>query len=422
MVPKTLQEIKGLGEFPSDWAIQSADDLTSKITKGTTPPKSEITDDPIIPFLRVNNLSFNGDLNDSSDMIYVSKDAHTKFLARSIAYPGDILMNIVGPPLGKVSMLNQDFDEYNMNQAIVVYRTESDKVDNNYFLHYLLSLPAQNWLQSRSKKTSGQQNLTIEICKSLPVPIPPLSEQQKIAKILSTWDKAISTTECLIDNSTQQKKAVMQQLLTGKKRLLDESGKRFEGDWEQSTLGSICKFSQGFQVGVDEQTPEQKDGLVRFIRIVDYTKESEPARYIAPKSNYYKVDKQDVVMVRYGEAGLTCRGYEGVIANNLFLISPDKGKLSKAYLFKFLRYNFKNISVLAASSTMPALKFTDLKMFKIEVPLLPEQQKIATVLTNADKEIELLEQQLADLQQEKKALMQQLLTGKKRVVVDGELK
>ena len=188
MVPKTLQEIKGLGEFPSDWAIQSADDLTSKITKGTTPPKSEITDDPIIPFLRVNNLSFNGDLNDSSDMIYVSKDAHTKFLARSIAYPGDILMNIVGPPLGKVSMLNQDFDEYNMNQAIVVYRTESDKVDNNYFLHYLLSLPAQNWLQSRSKKTSGQQNLTIEICKSLPVPIPPLSEQQKIAKILSTLD------------------------------------------------------------------------------------------------------------------------------------------------------------------------------------------------------------------------------------------
>lgn len=257
MVPNSIQSIKGLGTFPSDWMIKPADDLTSKITKGTTPPKTEITDDPIIPFLRVNNLNFNGTLNDSSDMIYVSKDAHTKFLARSIAYPGDILMNIVGPPLGKISMLNQNFDEYNMNQAIVVYRTESDKVDNNYFLHYLLSLPAQNWLQSRSKKTSGQQNLTIEICKNLPVPIPPLPEQQKIAKILSTWDKAISTTERLIDNSKQLKKALMQQLLTGKKRLLDESGKRFESELGKSTLSKLCQISTG-KKDVNEGNPNGK--------------------------------------------------------------------------------------------------------------------------------------------------------------------
>ena len=420
MVPKGFQSITGLGSCPSDWLVKPADELTSKITKGTTPPKTEIVSDSKIPFLRVNNLGFNGELDTSSDMIFVTQEAHNNSLARSIAYPGDILMNIVGPPLGKIAMLSQDFDEYNMNQAIVIYRTISSKVNKDYFLNFLSSELAQQWLQSRSKKTSGQQNLTIQLCKELPVPTPPLPEQQKIAKILSTWDKAISTTERLIDNSTQQKKALMQQLLTGKKRLLDKSGQRFAGDWEQSTLGSICKFSQGFQVGVDEQTPEQKDSLVRFIRIVDYTKESEPARYIAPKSNYYKVDKQDVVMVRYGEAGLTCRGYEGVIANNLFLISPDKAKLSKAYLFKFLRYNFKKISVLAASSTMPALKFTDLKTFKIQIPKIDEQQKISTVLTNADKEIELLEQQLADLQQEKKALMHQLLTGQKRVVVDGE--
>ena len=79
----------------------------------------------------------------------------------------------------------------------------------------------------------------------LEIQIPPLPEQQKIAKILSTWDKAIRTTERLIDNSTQQKKALMQQLLTGKKRLLDDDGKRFEGEWEEVTIGSTSKCFSG---------------------------------------------------------------------------------------------------------------------------------------------------------------------------------
>lgn len=78
-------------------------------------------------------------------------------------------------------------------------------VDSKYFLEFLNSFKAQQWLQSRSKKTSGQQNLTIEICKDLPIILPPLVEQKKIAQILSTWDRAISATEKLLANSQQQK-------------------------------------------------------------------------------------------------------------------------------------------------------------------------------------------------------------------------
>ena len=76
---------------------------------------------------------------------------------------------------------------------------------------------------------------------------------------------------------------------------------------------------------------------------------------------------------------------------------------------------------MVVGSNYPAINSSDVGSLKILCPPLEEQQKIATVLTNADREIELLEQQLADLQQEKKALMQVLLTGKKRVVVDGEI-
>ncbi len=404
MVPNLLKPSR-LGEIPQDWKRVRLSEVM-KVRQGLQIAISDRLKEPTSTskeYITIQSIK-------KTDQVREYVEAPSQ---RVICTKDDVLMTRTG----NTGIVVTDVEGAFHNNFFLM-DFDKDKIDKTFLVNYLRSPRVQHLILTKAG-ASTIPDLNHKDFYSVEFPLAPVLEQQKIAKILSTWDKAISTTERLIENSNQQKKALMQQLLTGKKRLLDESGKRFEGDWEQSTLGSICKFSQGFQVGVDEQTPEQKDGLVRFIRIVDYTKESEPARYIAPKSNYYKVDKQDVVMVRYGEAGLTCRGYEGVIANNLFLISPDKGKLSKAYLFKFLRYNFKNISVLAASSTMPALKFTDLKMFKIEVPLLPEQQKIATVLTNADKEIELLEQQLADLQQEKKALMQVLLTGKKRVVVDG---
>ena len=230
MVPNGFQHIIGLGNFPCDWLISSADEITEKITKGTTPPKSEIVEDSNIPFLRVNNLGFDGVLNSKSEMLFVTKQAHNGFLARSVAYPNDILMNIVGPPLGKIAMLDDQYPEYNMNQAVLIYRCKEKLIDHGYFLSFLGSELAQQWLQSRSKKTSGQQNLTIQLCKELPTPVPPLPEQRKIAQILSTWDRGIATTEKLIDASKQQKKALMQQLLTGKKRLVDpETGKAFEG-------------------------------------------------------------------------------------------------------------------------------------------------------------------------------------------------
>ena len=405
MVPNLLKPSR-LGEIPQDWKRVRLSEVM-KVRQGLQIAISDRLKEPTSTskeYITIQSIK-----KTDQDREYVEAPSQ-----RVICTKDDVLMTRTG----NTGIVVTDVEGAFHNNFFLM-DFDKDKIDKTFLVNYLRSPRVQHLILTKAG-ASTIPDLNHKDFYSVEFPLAPVLEQQKIAKILSTWDKAISTTERLIENSNQQKKALMQQLLTGKKRLLDESGKRFEGDWEQSTLGSICKFSQGFQVGVDEQTPEQKDGLVRFIRIVDYTKESEPARYIAPKSNYYKVDKQDVVMVRYGEAGLTCRGYEGVIANNLFLISPDKGKLSKAYLFKFLRYNFKNISVLAASSTMPALKFTDLKMFKIEVPLLPEQQKIATVLTNADKEIELLEQQLADLQQEKKALMQVLLTGKVRVLVDGE--
>ncbi|EPZ8231043.1 restriction endonuclease subunit S [Vibrio alginolyticus] len=186
--------------------------------------------------------------------------------------------------------------------------------------------------------------------------------------------------------------------------------------WSQIQLGSFCDFSQGFQVGVESQSSSQRDGFIRFVRIVDYTKVNEPPRYVEQLENYYTISVNDLVMVRYGEAGLICRGIHGVIANNLFKISPDCNQADKDYLYSWFKFNYRLISSLAASSTMPALKFTDLKPLKVLLPPLLEQRKIAQILSIWDRGIATTEKLIDASKQQKKALMQQLLTGKKRLV------
>ena len=264
---------------------------------------------------------------------------------------------------------------------------------------------------------------------------PPFAEQQKIAKILSTWDKAISTTERLIENSIQQKKALMQQLLTGKKRLLDESGKRFEGEWKVVKLQSVLDLMRS---GLSRKLENDNVGIAvirsnnmgsKYTNNVDlkYWYLDDPQG--ANVSNYILDDGDLLVnfinsLSQIGKACIYRKNLDidAIYTTNILRIKPNTDKVDPIYLY--LLTQTANYDSYITSITKPAVNqasFTTKEFGNLEfnLPPLKEQQKIATVLTNADKEIELFKQQLADLQQEKKALMQVLLTGKKRVVVDG---
>ena len=122
--------------------------------------------------------------------------------------------------------------------------------------------------------------------------VPPLAEQQKIAQILSTWDKAIAVTEQLLANSQQQKKALMQKLLTGKKRLLEENGVRFEGEWRKQRLGSLLK----------EGKERNKDNSIS--RVLSVTNHSG---FVLPENQFSKRIASDEVshykVVRKGQYG-----------------------------------------------------------------------------------------------------------------------
>ena len=169
------------------------EELCGFITKGTTPSKDRLfKGEGEIPFIKVYNLTFSGKLDFSVDPTYVSAVIHKGFLSRSKVLPGDVLMNIVGPPLGKVSIVPNLFSEWNINQAVVRFRCH-DQLNNKFLTHFLLADLNIEKIKKRAKATAGQFNLTLEICRDIEIPLPTLEEQsqvvQEIESRLSVCDK-----------------------------------------------------------------------------------------------------------------------------------------------------------------------------------------------------------------------------------------
>ncbi|MBF0246005.1 MAG: restriction endonuclease subunit S [Planctomycetes bacterium] len=154
--------------------------------------------------------------------------------------------------------------------------------------------------------------------------------------------------------------------------------------WVEKRLDAVAEFSQGIQVGLGDQSNAPAKGLVRFIRIIDYTQGTDDIRYVQDPGLRYWADKSDIVMVRYGTPGLVGRGIEGVIANNLFKISILDGSLTKDFLAYFLsQQTVQTFLSSQGSSTMPALTFTQLGAVVVPVPPLAEQQRIVGLLDEA---------------------------------------
>ncbi|WP_341303610.1 restriction endonuclease subunit S [Pseudomonas sp. TMP25] len=168
--------------LPAGWAFKNASDICGFITKGTTPSKDKMSvGQGDVPYIKVYNLTFTGTLDFSIDPTYVDTHTHSTDLKRSIVKPGDVLMNIVGPPLGKVSVVPTTHPEWNINQAIARFRAGED-ISSSYLAICLRTESVLQHAISRAKATAGQFNLTLEICRDLPIPLPQKEEQTEIVR------------------------------------------------------------------------------------------------------------------------------------------------------------------------------------------------------------------------------------------------
>ncbi|EFN6190960.1 restriction endonuclease subunit S [Escherichia coli] len=396
---------------PKGWLKYSVGELCTSIVPGRNKPKVFDGDIPWVTTPEINGRYIPSKLQVNYVSTTALSDAGGKIVPQ-----GAVVMAAVGE-LGLIAITSEPVV---LNQQLHAF--VCSKLVNNEYLAYWLTTQKPYMESIASKTTIPYMNKAN--CESIPVLLPPLAEQFKIAQILLTWDKAISVTEKLLANSQQQKKALMQQLLTGKKRLLDENGVRFSGEWKRVKLGAIADMNSG---GTPKSTVEEYyGGNIPWVSISDMTSNG---KWIATTEKYLTelglnsssariYPKNSVLYAMYASIGECSIAAVNLTSSQAILGIRPKDCLNYEFLYFYLTSLKEKIKLQGQQGTQSNLNAGMVKEFELDLPSIREQQKIAAVLSAADAEISTLEKKLACLRDEKKALMQQLLTGKRRVKVD----
>ena len=257
----------------------------------------------------------------------------------------------------------------------------------------------------------GNGSTFLEVSKSdfenLTIPVPPLSEQQRIVSVLSLWDTAIEKQTALIEKLTLRKRGLMQQLLTGKKRL-----KGFGGEWKEVRLGEIARITMG-------QSPDSKYyneiglGLPLIQGNADIQDKKSIQRFWT-SSITKTCEGGDIIMsVRAPVGEIAIATQKSCIGRGVCAIKNTS--IEKKYLYQLLLFEEDSWKNIEQGGTFTAINSNEIRNKAVIIPATDEQNAIASVLVNADKGIEIQKQKLAAMQEQKKGLMQVLLTGKRRV-------
>ncbi|OSX88000.1 restriction endonuclease subunit S [Bacillus mycoides] len=198
-------------DLPKGWLKVKLSLICDNITKGTTPKTSEITPEGNIPFLKVYNI-VNNEINFEYKPGFIPEEVHKKQLKRSIVYPGDVIMNIVGPPLGKVAIIPNAYPEWNINQALAIFRPIKGVV-SEYIYYSLLYEKTLTEVFRETRGVVGQSNISLEQCKNLEIAIPPLDEQFEIVKKLRNIFKALKVIDDQISYTFNSAKNTLEGIL-----------------------------------------------------------------------------------------------------------------------------------------------------------------------------------------------------------------
>ncbi|RAJ97090.1 restriction endonuclease subunit S [Aliidiomarina maris] len=342
---------------------------------------------------------------------------------------GDMLLAMTEQAKGLLgsALFVPENNKYLHNQRLGLVQITAPEQVLIEFLYLLFNAPAtRKQITEQSTGTKVKHTSPERLCSVIGL-IPPFPEQMKIALIISTWDKVITTTEQLLANSQQQKRALMQQLLSGKKRLLDENKVRFSGEWKWLKVSDLLKVRKEKQVPTED--------IPLFSLTIEDGITPKSARYNreflvknTDEKKYKLVKPNDIV---YNPANLRWGAINFSRIDHSVVVSPiyevlhlkDENNSSLEFIAQKLMMpdQIGRFAAMVEGTLVErmAVKIEPFLATKLSVPQsLEEQQKIAAVLSAADQEITALKQKLDALKQEKKALMQQLLTGKRRVKVD----
>lgn len=327
---------------------------------------------------------------------------------------GDIILTIVGAGTGTVAIVPEWLDGANCTQTTARIAIEPSKADSLFCYYYLSSYKGKK-LTYQNIKGGAQPGLNCGDIEYFEIILPPLPEQKAIAQVLSTADAAIHTTEKLIAQKELRKKWLMQQLLTGKKRL-----KGFGGEVKlklvEHYLKEISERNKDLKIS-NVLSVTNSRGFINQAEQFDRVVASEDA------TNYKIVRKEQFAYnpsrVNVGSLDLLRDFESGILSPMYVVFETDKSQLLPDYFYYQLKtqWFYGHIPMFVQGSVRDSLSFDGLCSMKFFIPSMEEQTAIAQVLQAADKEISLLKAKAEKLREQKKGLMQVLLTGKVRLKI-----
>lgn len=405
--------------IPKGWSSQKLSSVASIIDcKHRTPEYVKSG----IPLVSPGTIKW-GALDLISPVKRVTEEEYRSLMDHCVVEQGDLVMSR-NQSVGVVSYVDSKKPFVLGQDTVLIKAIHADW----RFIYYTLQSDLVQRQIAKSAGGSTFSRINLSDIRALNIKTPAICEQDKISQILTAWDKAISVTEKLLTNSQQQKKALMQQLLTGKKRLLDENRVRFSGEWEKGKFCDMANIDTGYAFKSKDFT--QSDSGIPIIRMSDF-KTGGLDVLGAAKVDRDSVNGLDKFKLRVGDFVFGMSGslnnYGRVEKKDLpCYLNQRVGRIlaKECANQAFITYLYLSDSIQqsilnkAAGAAQLNISISDLRSMVVYYPCIEEQQKIAAVLSAADAEISTLEKKLACLRDEKKALMQQLLTGKRRVKVD----
>jgi type I restriction enzyme, S subunit len=393
-----------LGKIPGDWEVKKIKDI-GKITSGTTPLRSNMKyhTDGAIPWVKTTDLN-NGTITYTEEKI---TELALKETSLRIYPKKTVLVAMYGGfnQIGRTGILGIDATINQALSAITVNQNETDPI----FL--------QNWLNAKVglwKNLAGSSrkdpNITSKDVGDFPFIKIPLPEQRAIAHCLGLMDSLINKNNQLIAQKELQKKWLMQNLLTGKKRL-----RGFETEkWKKVGAGEVFKsFTKKGYENEELLSATQDRGIIPRTQL-----EGRVTMPEGSTSGYKLVEPGDfIISLRSFQGGLEYSYYRGIVSPAYIVLKPKEKINDEFYKQYYKSYEFIGRLATAVIGIRDGkqISYDDFCIVKIPFPTYEEQTAIAQVLQVADKEIQLLKAKSEKLREQKKGMMQQLLTGKKRL-------
>lgn len=402
-----------IGVIPEDWNVTKLQDISTVISSKRI-YFSEYKKQGV-PFYRSKEIIEKANGKKIESEIYISEERFNNIKdTYGVPSSGDILVSSVGT-LGVTYLVNNETFYFKDGNLIWLKNIRESEP-----LYILYQTKSSNFKSQIDKSTGGssQSALTIIKLKEFFLPLPSHSEQVLIAHTLSDIDSLITSLESLIEKKKMIRQGVMQELLTGKRRLPG-----FNGDWSKVTLGNIAKFGKGKGLAKKDILSSGKKECIHYGEL--FTIYGTHIKNIHCKTNldgdvYLSLDN-DVLMptsdvTPTGLAKASCIRKNGVILGGGILVIRLINGFDGEFLSMKIRQDKNQILQLVTGTTVFHIYERDMNQFEFSTPEYDEQVAIVHTINDMNEEVDRLTEKLFKLKQIKQGAMQQLLTGKIRLI------